>query len=764
MLIQRICVLTFFGLLFAVSTAHADNPTVLEGHTTPVIAMAITDDGKTLVTGAAREHLIVWGASDGKRQTVLGKEDPVGTAIAINPDGTTIALGCFDNRVLLIDPWADNEDDRIIAELPVDQPHVRSLVFSDNGKRLAAGAGAYAGPGEVVTWNGETGELQTRFHRNRWPVYGVAFSPADGRVAAAGGRFLKPGDIAILDPNADDDEDTENIDERQQELAGASEQLYCVAYSPDGKLLAAGARNARIPLWNVESGELVKTIGYCGGKVVAIAFSEDGKSLWSCSTGGVIQKWDVESGQCLFAYDGDDLPTPVALFSPDAKQLFTPTMSGDVLKWDLDELLTRGPQPETEKERCEEGEWIVHRPNIVMLVANDLGWGDIEPNGQEKIRTPNIDRLAWNGMRMSRYYAGSPQELVSRCTLLTGRDSGHASIRLGNPGDTLQENDTTIADVLKKVEYQTGVIGAWKLGAADTSGAPNRQGFDFFYGFHGTPSASDDYPKQVWRNDKQEDVDENAAGDNRHTCDLLVREISRFLAQTPEQHYFLYAPFPTELAATDPAGAEDYADTDWTDEQKAYARKVTGFDRFVGRVTRLIEGSIYSKHTIIIVTSDNAPAAGGAPQTFFDSFGGLRGGRGDLYEGGIRMPMVIHWPGVIDRHSIASDSAAHFDWLPTLAEAAGARLLPSNIQGRSILPLLTDGSHPDIRNRTLYFEKPGGNDQAGRYRDFKAVQLSGKPMEIYDLYGDREEAIDIAGDAPELVERFGKFFEEHPER
>jgi arylsulfatase A len=764
MVIPRICALSLACVLLSTVAARAGNPIVLEGHTRPVIAMAITDDGKTLVTAAAREHLIVWGAGDGERKTVLGKEDPVGTAVAINPDGTTIALGCFDNRVLLIDPWANNQDDRIIAELPVDLPHVRSLAFSDDGKRLVAGGGAYAGPGEVVAWDGETGARRTRFHRNGWPVYDVAVSPADDRVAAVGGRFLKPGDVAILDANADDDEDTKNTDERQRELAGASEQLFCVAYSPDGSLLAAGARNARIPVWKIESGELVKTIGYCGGKVVAIAFTEDDKSLWSCSTGGVIQKWDVESGQCLFAHDGDDLPTPVALFSPDARFLFTPTMSGDVLKWDLDELLTKGPDPETEKQPCTDGERMVHQPNIVMLVANDLGWGDIQPNGQEKSRTPNIDRLAWNGMRMSRYYAGSPRELVSRCTLLTGRDSGHASIRLGNPGDTLKENDTTIAHVLKTVNYHTGVVGAWKLGAAATPGAPNRQGFDFFYGFHGTPPADADYPTEIWRNDKLEAVDENASGDNRHVCDLMAREISRFLAQSPEQHYFLYVPFPTELAASDPLGAEDYADTDWTVEQKAYARKVTGFDRFVGRVTRLINGSIYSKHTIIIVTSDNAPAAGGGPQTFFDSMGGLRGGQGDLYEGGIRMPMVIHWPDVIGRHSVARDSAAHFDWLPTLAEVAGARLSPSNIQGRSILPLLAEGAFPEIRNRMLYFETQGGDDQAGRYRDFKAVQLSGEPMEVYDLYGDRGEADDIAEEAPELVERFNKFFDEHPRR
>ena len=308
------------------------------------------------------------------------------------------------------------------------------------------------------------------------------------------------------------------------------------------------------------------------------------------------------------------------------------------------------------------------RPNIIFILADDLGYGDIGCYGQKTIQTPNIDRMAAYGMRFTDHYAGSTVCAPSRCCLMTGLHTGHAFIR-GNDRIPLRPSDVTIAKLLKQAGYTTSIVGKWGLGEPQTTGIPNRQGFDYWFGYLNQQHAHNYYPKYLWRNEEQvllknEVRDVNPPGGVatkrvEYSHDLFTAEALEFVEKNKDGTFFLYLAY-TIPHANNEAGQEGmevpslepYADENWPGPQRAHAAMITRMDRDIGRLFAKLKELYLDENTLVIFTGDNGPhKEGGADPAFFNSFGPLRGYKRDLYEGGIRVPMIARWPGKIKEGS-----------------------------------------------------------------------------------------------------------------
>jgi arylsulfatase A-like enzyme len=413
------------------------------------------------------------------------------------------------------------------------------------------------------------------------------------------------------------------------------------------------------------------------------------------------------------------------------------------------------------------------RPNIIFIQADDLGYGDLSCYGQRKFKTPNIDRLAAEGMRFTQYYAGSTVCAPSRSALMTGQHTGHTRIR-GNARHPLLPEDVTVAEVLKATPgagYKTALIGKWGLGEAGTTGVPNRQGFDYFFGYLNQRHAHNYYPTFLWRNEERiklrnvvPDEDEEGSGNstNRvdYTHDLMAEEALKFIERNSGGPFFLYLAFTIPHANNEAKnkGMEvpdlgEFASEDWPDQEKAKAAMITRMDRDVGRLMVSLKKLGIDDNTLVFFTSDNGPhREGGADPDFFDSNGPLRGIKRDLYEGGIRVPMIARWPKRIKAGAKSDQVWAHWDLPPTVAEIAGVKP-PANIDGVSMLNALL--GRRQRNHEFLYWEfHERGFSQAVRMRDWKAVRRSqDSPLELYDLKNDLGEQNDVAVKHPEVVKK-----------
>ena len=410
------------------------------------------------------------------------------------------------------------------------------------------------------------------------------------------------------------------------------------------------------------------------------------------------------------------------------------------------------------------------RPNIIFIQADDLGYGDLSCYGQRKFRTPNIDRLAAEGMRFTQYYAGSTVCAPSRSALMTGQHTGHTRIR-GNARHPLLPEDVTVAETLKSAAYKSALIGKWGLGEAGTTGVPNRQGFDYFFGYLNQRHAHNYYPTFLWRNEKRIDLrnlvpDEDAEGSgvssNRvdYAHDLMAEEALKFIEGNGGGPFFLYLAFTIPHANNEARnkGMEvpdlgEFASEDWPDQEKAKAAMITRLDRDVGRLMALLKKLGIDDNTLVFFTSDNGPhREGGADPDFFDSNGPLRGIKRDLYEGGIRVPMIARWPKRIKAGAKSDQVWAHWDLLPTLAEVAGVKP-PADIDGVSMFNALRGRRQRD--HEFLYWEfHERGFSQAARMGDWKAVRKSpDSPLELYDLKNDLGEQNDVAVKHSEVVKK-----------
>jgi arylsulfatase A-like enzyme len=419
-------------------------------------------------------------------------------------------------------------------------------------------------------------------------------------------------------------------------------------------------------------------------------------------------------------------------------------------------------------------------PNIVLIQADDLGYGDLSCYGQQKFRTPNIDRLAAEGTRFTQYYAGSTVCAPSRASLLTGLHTGHAAIR-GNGDHPLRPQDVTAGELLRRAGYATAVIGKWGLGTADTTGRPDRQGFVESFGFLDHTHAHRQYTDHLWKNGEPVPVDL----ERDYVNDLFAKAALEFVEKSASRPFFLYLSFTVphaELRAPDAAVApfrglfqeipfaNPQADRVPTHPPSRVRRPTIGyrsqpepFATFAGMIARMDEhvGQLVAKlqalglerDTLVLFTSDNGPhREGGANPELFDSNGPLRGIKRDLYEGGIRVPMIARWPGRVKAGATSPQVWAHWDFLPTALDLAGVAA-PTGLDGLSMRAALE--GRRQRPHEFLYWEfHERAFEQAVRMGNWKAVRHApDKPLELYDLASDLGEQRDVAARRPNVVKK-----------
>jgi arylsulfatase A len=430
-------------------------------------------------------------------------------------------------------------------------------------------------------------------------------------------------------------------------------------------------------------------------------------------------------------------------------------------------------------------------PNIILIVADDLGYGELGCYGQQRIKTPHIDKLAVEGVRFTQYYAGSPVCAPSRCTLMTGKHTGHAFVRnnyemkehaIPNPplgqefvGQLpLPDAEITVAELLKSRGYATAAIGKWGLGLLNATGDPRRQGFDSFYGYYCQVHAHNHYPRYLWQNDQMEMLpgNDDPLHGQTHSQDKFVEHAKTFIREHRDGPFFLYLPFIIPHVSIQPPAAElaqyagkipeapyEHGDSHYVKHptpRAGYAAMVSHLDRGVGEIVGLVDELGIGQNTLILFTSDNGAAykrVGGSDSTFFESTAGLRGRKGTAYEGGIRVPLIARWTSVVAPAQSDAICAA-WDLLPTLGEAAGAAP-PADVDGISLYQLLTqkEALHP---REYLYWEFTGYDGwQAIRWGDWKGVRNNlaqgNRKWQLYNLAEDQHEENDLAAARPDLV-------------
>ena len=416
-----------------------------------------------------------------------------------------------------------------------------------------------------------------------------------------------------------------------------------------------------------------------------------------------------------------------------------------------------------------QGVTVEQPPNIIFILADDLGYGHLGSYGQDRILTPNLDRLAAEGIRFTQAYAGSTVCAPSRSALMTGRHTGHTTMRsnLGPSGERipLRAEDVTIAEVLKTAGYATGMIGKWGLGEPGTSGLPNKQGFDHWFGFLNQLKAHSYFPTYLWRNDRIVYFNENEQGQrNTYIHDVLVEETLGFIRRHKDERFFLYLPYTLphlELAApedmvapyrgmfTEKPFPAAHGRPAVTEPTAVFAGMVATLDRDVGRIRALLEELGIDRRTLVIFTSDNGPEQShGMRYVELDGNGPLRGYKTDLYEGGIRVPFIVWWPGHIERDLTDDESQlAFWDMLPTLAELVGVDV-ETPVDGISVLPAIL-GEKSMGQERYLYWEyiheRSGTLLQAVRHGNWKALRHgANRPLELFRLDTDPAEVNNLA--------------------
>ncbi len=402
------------------------------------------------------------------------------------------------------------------------------------------------------------------------------------------------------------------------------------------------------------------------------------------------------------------------------------------------------------------------RPNIIFILADDLGYGDLGCYGQDKILTPNIDRMAEEGVRFTDCYAGSTVCAPSRCALMTGLHTGHCRVR-GNARVPLLPEDVTVAELLKQAGYVTGIFGKWGLGEPGTTGVPNRQGFDEWFGYLNQRHAHNYYPEYLWRNEQKVILEGNLGGKRQqYSHDLFTAEALDFVRRHHDRPFFLYLAYTiphanNELGRKTGNGMEvpddaPYTDKPWPQVEKNKAAMITRMDYHVGLLLSLLRELGIDEQTVVFFSSDNGPhREGGVDPEFFDSNGPLRGIKRDLYEGGIRVPMIVRWPGTVPAGKTSDLPWAFWDFLPTAAELAGVQP-PSGLDGISVVPAIM--GRRQERKGYLYWEfHERGFEQAVRLGKWKAVRHgTKKPIELYDLSADISEQHDIAAHHLDIVQ------------
>lgn len=437
----------------------------------------------------------------------------------------------------------------------------------------------------------------------------------------------------------------------------------------------------------------------------------------------------------------------------------------------------------------------IPKPNIILILADDLGVGDLGCYNSELIKTPFLDKMANEGIRFTQFYAGSTVCAPSRSVLMTGMHTGHTYIRgnktvLPEGQEPLADSVLTFVEVLQQAGYATGAFGKWGLGPVGTAGDPNNQGFDVFYGNNCQVRAHRYYPEHLWHNQQKIILKGNNLRDTViYAPGRIHKEALAFMEKNRQSPFFMFLPYTlphAELIVPDDSVYNDYKarfDKDkpykggkgadygmqadlggYTSQQyprATYAAMVTRLDRYVGEVMAKLKELGLEKNTLVIFASDNGPSReGGSDPDFFNSNGPFRGYKRDLYEGGIRSPLIAWWPGKIKAGTTSDHIAAMWDLFPTFTELI-AKKAPENTDGISLLPALL-GESGQTAHKYLYWEfHEQGGKQAIRKQNWKAVRLNVKedpdgPIELYNLENDPMEMDNVAQQRPEIVKEMKK--------
>ena len=407
-------------------------------------------------------------------------------------------------------------------------------------------------------------------------------------------------------------------------------------------------------------------------------------------------------------------------------------------------------------------------PNIIWIMADDLGYGDLGSFGQKEIRTPHLDRLADEGMKLTDFYAGSTVCAPSRCVLMTGKHTGHAYIR-GNREVKpmgqwpLPDATLTVAELLKSAGYSTGLIGKWGLGGPGSEGAPNKQGFDYFFGYLCQRHAHNFYPEYLFRNDQRVYLEGNivenerldgagyATGRVHYSHDLFANDAINFVEENKSKPFFLYYSI-TIPHANNEGGRKGmeipsygiYEEKDWPEPQKGHAAMISLMDSDIGRLIETIKASGIAEKTLVIFTSDNGPhREGGNNPDFNNSNGPLKGIKRNLTEGGIRVPTIAWWPGKIKPGSSSNHIGYFGDLMATAAELSSQKT-PEGLDSISFLPTLLSSGTQEAHDYLYWEFYSGSHRQAIRQGDWKAIRLNTGNVELYNLSNDLGEANNIA--------------------
>ncbi len=433
------------------------------------------------------------------------------------------------------------------------------------------------------------------------------------------------------------------------------------------------------------------------------------------------------------------------------------------------------------------------KPNIIYVLADDLGYGDLSCYGQTTLNTPNLDKMASEGMRFTRHYAGSTVCAPSRCVLLTGKHGGHTSVR-GNDTGLIRDEERTIAEMLSGAGYRTGCVGKWGVGNPPPLDDPNRNGFDYFYGYVNMFHAHNCYPEFIVRNGAkvklrnvlaekwQVPAEEGREGRGvaetkiDYVPDLVTAEAMSFIERNASKPFFLY--YALNVPHANNEGGKDgmevptlgeFASREWPKPEKGFASMIRNIDRDMGKLFAKLKELGIEDDTIVFFSSDNGPhQEGGHLTDFFDSNGQLLGKKRDLYEGGIRVPLIARWPGTIKPGEQTNQISGFQDMMPTFADIAGIGCPPSD--GISFAPTLLGNESQQRQHAHLYWEfKEQGGKQAVLKGDWKAVRLNWlkQPdgmIQLFDLAHDPGEQNDVAKQHPDLVRSMSSIMKrEHTE-
>lgn len=448
------------------------------------------------------------------------------------------------------------------------------------------------------------------------------------------------------------------------------------------------------------------------------------------------------------------------------------------------------------------------KPNIIFILGDDMGYQSIGAFGQKLIKTPNLDRLAANGMKLTNFYTNhlcSP----SRGSFLTGMHTGNGLVRgnyeLGGYTDETERgqmplpmNLQTLGSELKKAGYATGVFGKWGVGGPQSTGVPNLHGIDQFYGYLDQAQAHNYYPTHLWRNEVKESLPNASFSSHQefpkdknpndpssylsyagkvYSADTINSEAIKFIDQHKNKPFFLEMAYtlphmalqaPDRILAQYKGKFEDkpYLGNDgYLPNQyprATYAAMITLLDEYVGSIIKALEKNGLDKNTLIVFTADNGAAqVGGCDPDYFKSSGDLKGRKNSLYEGGIKVPFVAYWPGVIKANTASAHLSAIWDLMPTFLEATGVKS-PSGIDGISFLPALKSQTEKQKQHEFLYWErhtKKNAHDQAVRFGDWKVVKhINAEKTEVYNLKSDPNEKDNVADRHPEIIEKANKHF------